>query len=398
MAKSRRGGFSDRPSANGLSGNERGCLMAANNAVDERYKVMVVAQSLRVGGAEAMIENLAYALLKEGCDVRVVVLQPGETIISERMHKRGVTLVMMNKKPGMDLRLIGRLANVMCEYGPDVIHSHLPILHYVVPAAKRAGISNLVHTIHNMASKETKSWLKGAYYGHLYRSGDVVPVALTDTTRDSLVNRYGISSHRVPIVANGIDLSLYRSERSYDAGDTLEIVHIGRFEEAKNHPFIVACARELKSRGVPARIHLYGVGSLMESIKNRVEGEGLAESVLFHGLTSDVPSALSEADAFIFPSLYEGMPMVIAEAMAAGLPIVASRNGGIPDMVEDGVSGVLLPLEVEDFANAISEIFASKELRMSLGSHARMRAEAFGSQAMARNYLEVYRDCRKEER
>lgn len=372
--------------------------MSDCNTLDRPYRVMLVAQSLRVGGAETMIENLAYALLKEGCDVCVVVLQPGETIISERMRKRGVMLTMMNKKPGMDLRLIGRLSKVMDEYQPDVIHSHLPILHYVVPAAKRAGISNLVHTIHNMASKETKSRLKGAYYGRFYRNGDVVPVALTETTKDSLVDRYGISPYRVPVVANGIDLSLYRFERSYEVGDALEIVHIGRFEEAKNHSFIVDCASALKSRGVSARIHLYGVGSLMEDIKSRVEDEELADLVLFHGLTSDVPSVLSEADAFIFPSLYEGMPMVIAEAMAAGLPIVASRNGGIPDMVEDGVSGILLPLEVEDFVGAISEISASKELRVRLGSRARVRAEAYGSRAMARGYLDVYKDRWREER
>ena len=72
--------------------------MSNRNTLDRPYRVMLIAQSLRVGGAETMIENLAYALLKEGCDVRVVVLQPGETIISERMRKRGATLTMMNKK------------------------------------------------------------------------------------------------------------------------------------------------------------------------------------------------------------------------------------------------------------------------------------------------------------
>ena len=368
--------------------------MPNRNTINAPYKVMIVAQSLRVGGAETMIESLTYALLKEGCDVLVVVLQPGETIISERMRKHGATLIMMNKKPGMDLNLIGRLSKVMDKYRPDVIHSHLPILHYVVPAAKRAGISNLVHTIHNMATKETKSRLKGAYYGRLYRNGDVVPVALTETTRDSLVDRYGISPYRVPVVANVIDLSQYRAERSYDVGNVLEIVHIGRFEEAKNHSFIVDCASALKSRGVSARIHLYGVGSLMKEIKSRVEDKNLADFVIFHGLTSDVPNVLLEADAFIFPSLYEGMPMVIAEAMAAGLPIVASKNGGIPDMIEDGVSGLLLSLEVEDFVSAISEISVNKELRAHLGTQARVRAEAYGSQAMARNYLNVYKNCR----
>ena len=121
----------------------------------EPYKVMLVVQSLRVGGAETMVENLAYALRSIGCAVCIVVLQPGETIITSRMRERGVAPIMMGKKPGMDLKLVSRLADVMRDFRPDVIHSHLPILHYVVPAAKQAGVSNMVHTLHNMASKET---------------------------------------------------------------------------------------------------------------------------------------------------------------------------------------------------------------------------------------------------
>ena len=364
--------------------------MSDYNSADRRYKVMLIIQSLRVGGAETMVENLAYALGDIGCVVCVVVLQPGETMITSRMQRRGVDLIMMDKKPGADLKLIGRLAKTMQDFRPDVVHSHLPILHYVAPAAKRAGINNLVHTLHNMASKETKSNLKAAYYGHLYRSGVVRPVALSEITAESVVERYKVLPESVAIVSNGIDLSLYGRKNGYGIKDTLEIAHIGRFEEAKNHVLIVECARILKERGVPARFHLYGVGSLLNEVKDRVDAFQLSDVVLFHGLTDNVPQALARADAFIFPSLYEGMPMVLAEAMASGLPIVASRAGGIPNMVEDGESALLCDLEASKFADALQELCSSELLRERLGTAALERSSDFGSEAMASSYYSVY--------
>ena len=123
---------------------------------------MLVAQSLRVGGAETMVENLAYALWRQGCTVAVVVLQPGETMITKRLRDNGVDLTILGKHRGLDLSVPGHLAAIMRGFVPDVVHSHLPILQYVVPAARKAGVSNLVHTVHSMAEKETSGKLKRA--------------------------------------------------------------------------------------------------------------------------------------------------------------------------------------------------------------------------------------------
>ena len=352
---------------------------------------MLVAQSLRVGGAETMVENLACALRRQGCAVAVVVLQPGETMITRRLRDNGVDLTILGKRRGLDLSVSGRLAEVMRGFAPDVVHSHLPILQYVVPAARKAGVSNLVHTVHNMAEKETSGKLKRALNRHYYRNGAVLPVALNEITKDSVEKLYGVEASRVAVVANGIDLDSFRPKGSYALHKPARVCHIGRFEEAKNHAAIVSAAELLKADGFDVSFDLYGIGSLMEDVRGAVEAKGLGDEFVFHGLTDNVPKALAEADIFVFPSLYEGMPMVLVEAMAAGLPIVASTAGGIPDMLEDGNNAFLCEPDGPSVTTAVERLLRDSELRKRLGESAWRHASDFSSDAMARAYLDVYR-------
>lgn len=352
---------------------------------------MLVAQSLRVGGAETMVENLAYALRRQGCAVVVVVLQPGETMITKRLRDNGIDLTILGKHRGPDLSASGRLAEAMLSFGPDAVHSHLPILQYVVPAARKAGVSNLVHTIHNMADKETSGKLKRALNRRYYRSGAVLPVALNEITKGSIEKFYGVEASHIAVVANGIDLEPFKPKCSYALHEPARICHIGRFEEAKNHAAIVSAAELLKADGFDVFFDLYGVGSLMEDVKGAVETRGVAGEFVFHGLTDNVPGALAAGDIFVFPSLYEGMPMVLAEAMAAGLPIVASAAGGIPDMLEDGKNALLCEPDGPSLAAAVERLLRDGETRKRIGEGARRHAADFSSDAMARAYLDVYK-------
>lgn len=352
---------------------------------------MLVIQSLRVGGAETMVENLSYALIRQGCVVLVVVLQPGETMLVNRMRKNGVDLVILGKRPGLDLSVSGRLAAIMRDFQPDVVHSHLPILQYVVPAARKARVNNLVHTVHNMADKETSSKLKRFINRRYYRRGRVLPVALSEVTKRSVEDVYGLDSSQVAIVANGIGLGAFEPKRDYSIHVPIRVCHIGRFEEAKNHAALVAAATQLKADGFDIVFDLYGIGSLMEEIKGAVSKGNLEEEFAFHGLTDNVPDALRKADLFVFPSVYEGMPMVLAEAMAAGLPIVAAAVGGIPDMLEDGENALLCKPDAVSIATAVERLLSDEGLRKSLGTAARKRAADFSSDAMARAYFDVYK-------
>ena len=358
---------------------------------DSGYRVMLVVQSLRVGGAETMVENLAYALRRKRCEVCIVVLQAGETIISERLRQREMSLTILGKRKGVDLSLISRLATEMSQFRPDVVHSHLPILHYVVPAADRAGVHNVVHTLHNIASMEVKSRTKAAYCGRCYKSGRVLPVALSEINRQSVIEKYGIGAERVPVIPNGIDLSIFQARNSYAIEGVPHIAHIARFESAKNHMLLVECAELLRERGKKIHFDLYGIGSLRENVEEAVIMRGLTPYFTFHGLTNDVPGALAQADMFVLPSKYEGMPMTIVEAMAAGMPIVASEVGGIPDMLEDGVSAVLRKPSAQDFADALENIISNEKQREALGREAAKHSSKFGSDLMAERYLATYR-------
>lgn len=354
------------------------------------YRVMLVVQSLRVGGAENMVENLAYALRDRGCVMEVVVLQSGETIISRRMRANGMDPFVIGKRPGPDLSAISRLAAAMREFRPDVVHSHLPILNYVVPAARRAGVENLVHTIHNVAQRETTSRLKVAYARKCYRRGTVRPVALSEINKRTVVEFYGIPADEVAVVTNGIDLAHFERKASYAIDGTAHVCHVGRFNEQKNHEAIVEAAALLKESGADVVFDLYGEGELMDSVREMASERGVADMLAFHGLTDDVPGAMAVADIFILPSLWEGIPMVIAEAMAAGLPIVASRVGGIPDMIEDGVDGILCEPTGASLAERIGRVLSDVRLRESLGTAARRESNQFSSDLMAERYLKVY--------
>jgi glycosyltransferase involved in cell wall biosynthesis len=354
------------------------------------YRVMLVVQSLRVGGAENMVENLAYALRDKGCTIEVVALQAGETIVSERLRVNGMAPVFIGKHRGPDLTVISRLSDEMKRFSPDVVHSHLPILHYVNPAAWRMHTMNRVHTIHSVAQKETGSRFKLAYAKYCYCKRLVRPVALSEINRQTVVDFYGIPSDYVAVVPNGVDLSRFTPKTSYAISGVPHICHVGRFQEAKNHAAIIEAASLLKRKGVSVVFDLYGEGGLMEAARAQVEDLGIADMVVFHGLTADVPRAMSAADIFVLPSLWEGIPMVIAEAMAAGLPIVASRVGGIPDMIADGTDGVLCEPNGASLAERIERLISDARLRASIGSAAREKSHLFSSSLMAERYLKVY--------
>lgn len=354
------------------------------------YRVMLVIQSLRVGGAENMVENLAYALRDRECVVKVVVLQSGETIISRRLRANDIDLVFIGKRPGPDLSTIAKLAILMRDFNPDVVHSHLPILNYVVPAARRAGVMNLVHTIHNVAQKETNIRLKVAYARRCYRHRFVRPVALSQINKNTVIEFYGIPAAEVQVVANGIDLSRFEPKSNYAIDGIAHVCHVGRFNEQKNHRAIIEAAALMRGRGIEVLFDLYGEGALMESVREAVSNAGVADMFIFHGLTDDVPGIMRAADVFILPSLWEGAPMVLAEAMATGLPIVASRVGGVPNMIEDGADGLLCEPTASSLAECLVRLLADKDLRQSMGISARYYSRQFSSDLMAGRYLKVY--------
>lgn len=352
-------------------------------------KILQVIPSLDVGGAETMCEGLSKLLQKLGQNVTVVSLYRMESPITLRLQQAGIRLVFLDKKPGLDLRCIPRLRKLIRAEKPDIIHVHLFALKYVGIAAMGLGIP-MVQTIHNVAEYDAEN--DKAINRFFYTRGNTMPVSLSREIQKTVVNFYGLSESETPVIYNGIDLTNCIPKENYALGDPVEIVHVGRFWEQKNHACMVRALAILKEQGRKVTLKCFGEGDLMEPTRVLARELGVEDRIQFCGLTDWVFPHLNSADLFILPSKFEGMPMTIIEAMGTGLPIIASDVGGVGDMITHGHNGMLIQPDPKELADTIIKLIDDDEFRSRIGANARSEAYRFSGETMAKRYLALYNE------
>ena len=352
-------------------------------------KILQVIPYFCFGGAETMCENLTYALTALGHQVTVVSLYNEQTPISRRMEEAGIRIRYLDKKLGLDLSMISKLAKIMGEEKPDVVHTHLDVIKYAVAAARLKGIRRCVHTVHNVAEKEAEGKLQKIINGTYFRLGWSVPVALSPEVRNSIMSFYGIDEKKVPVIYNGVDLSRCMMKENY-CTDGLRLLHIGRFNEQKDHKGLLDAFARIRKEIPDSCLELIGDGELLEETKHYAKELGLDTAVHFLGSQSNVYPYLNEADIFLLPSRYEGMPMTIIEAMGTGLPIVATAVGGVPDMLTHEESGLLVEHKPEAVAEAVIRLGRDEALRQKLGQKAKQESRRFSAEHMAACYCAAY--------
>ena len=352
-------------------------------------KVLQVMPNFSLAGAEIMCENLVYALTKRGVDVVVVSFYDQRSAITERLEASGIRLYYLGKNMGIDFSMIGKLKKIMQKEKPDVIHTHRYAMQYAVPAAILSGVKARVHTVHNIATKEFGK-AKRIVANWCYKHHNVCPVALSEIVKATVIEEYGIQNEKIPVVYNGIDLLKCNPKSIYMRSTPFRILHIGRFSEQKNHDMLLHAFAKFHEKHADSELLLLGDGELRPRIEELISDLGLSESVTLIGVQSDVCGFLHDADAFVLPSLYEGIPMTLIEAMGTALPIVATAVGGVPDMLKNGESAMLTSVDVDELVRAFSTLYGSEELRRKLGTAALAASNKFSADEMARKYLEIY--------
>ena len=354
-------------------------------------KVIQVMPEFALAGAEIMCETLVYEMQKNGVEVVVISLFDYHSPITERLEKNGLKIIYLNKKPGFDYSIIRKLVKIFKQEKPDVIHTHRYLTVYAIPAAILAGVKRRVHTVHNVAEKENGRW--GRFFNKwFFKINKVVPVALSPLVQESISKEYGIKKEKIPVVFNGIDLSKCLEKQDYTLGEKITILHIGRFMEQKNHTGLIEVFSMFHAKYPNSRLQLIGDGEKRESIEKIVKEKGLSDAVEFLGLQDNVYGYLHNADIFILPSLYEGIPITLIEAMGTGLPIVATDVGGIPDMLSDGESASLVSLNSEKITAALLSLAEDEGKRKNFGERARIDAIKFSAEIMAQKYLKIYQE------
>lgn len=354
-------------------------------------KIVQVMPEFLFGGAEIMCENLSVELKKLGHDVIVISLYSLDTPITKRLEGNGIKVIFLNKKSGLDISIILKLRKIFKSEKPDIIHTHRYVMEYVVPAAIGLHIRK-IHTLHSIASKENTKF--GRMLNHIFFNvNSVKPVALSKNVLKTVVEEYKLSENDIYIVYNGVNVDIKNRKESYHIDNKFKLVHVGRFAVAKNHKILLEAVLEMRTKGVDISLTLVGDGELKDEIYYYAEKNKMMDYVHFVGTTDNIYFYFENADAFILPSIYEGMPMTLIEAMGYGMPIIASNVGGIPNMIENDMNGILVEPTIDSICTGIQKmILGGDVIRKKYGENAILSSTRFTSERMVEEYIKIYED------
>ncbi len=358
--------------------------------------VLEVLPTLKRAGAERVAVSLATGLRAHGCDTHLVSLYdafPGG--FEEALGTAAVPVHHLSKRRGLDLRMVPRLRAIFAQTRPAIIHTHSYLLRYVLPAWQAWPGARIVHTVHNVALREV-DLLGRLIHRWAFHKG-VVPVAVGEEVADSFQQVYGRPV--ATTIPNGIELECasqpgqgqaWRQRHGFDQSDRLAVC-VARLEPQKNHTGLVEAFHQAFPANSSWRLLLIGDGSLRPQLESQIAALGLQQRVHLLGLQPEVAAVLAAADLFVLASQWEGAPLAIMEALAAGVPVVATSVGGLPNLVRHGEDGLLVPPDHPGaLAGAIRSLATDDARRQAMGHAASQHATRFGSEAMVAAYARLF--------
>jgi len=366
--------------------------------------VLQVIPAFTVGGAEWMAAHLAVHLPVDQFRRGVVSLHGARgSPIEEYLAHHSVPVYYINKRRGFDPTTWLRLYRLLRTLQPAIVHTHQTVGRYVYPACWAARQKIIVHTVHSLAPGEIHSRFWRRFQGWAYRRG-VLPVSIAQELTRTFVEEYG----RAPAaeIPNAIPTELYMPDAARRAEwrsqhavpqDALVYTCVAGLRPIKNHRLLLQAFAEAVQRLPDALLLLVGPPdrlnpSYAESLKALAQELGLEQCVRFLGNRADVPDILRASDVFVLSSDYEGNPLSVLEAMAAGLPVISTAVGGVPELVQDGATGLLVPAgDAHALAEAIVQMGRDPMRRAIMGDAARQTAlQRFDVRVMSRAYAALY--------
>jgi len=364
----------------------------------KKIKVVHIVPMLSPGGAERVAVHIVRGLNRRHYEPAVISFTGRLGCeLDYLLEDAGIEVRYLGKRPGFDHRMYYRLPPVLNELNPDIVHTHLHVFRYALPFLSLRKKASVLHTVHNLAEREIEPGLR--WLQRYALKNGVVPVAVAEEVADSLGRLYGIQRCRV--IPNGIPTDRYsrpqvarkewRVREGFNENDVL-FVCVARFSPQKNHSLLLNAFAQGPASDPNAHLVLAGEGTLQKRLEGQAKNLGIGRQVHFLGLRTDIPDVLGAMDVFALSSDFEGNPLSVMEAMAAGLPIASTAAGGVPDLFENGREGLIVqPGDVQGLSSAMTLLSSNRELRQFLGMAAARRArEKFDVSAMVHAYEELY--------
>lgn len=362
-----------------------------------RLRVVQVIPYLGFGGLERVAATLTAGLAPRVG--RVVVCSSGGGVFEELIERAGVPLEWIPRpkpaSPRRFLRAIPAIARVLRRERPDIVHAHNPAAAIACAIARtlaRQRQAAIVTTFHGGSAIPALRMPRAVRT--LALTSDIVVGVGPTTTRDLLDS--GLREDRVVTVANGVEVVIERSRaevRDEFGLDRAElVVNVGRYVEQKAQHVLIDAVALLAGDRPHLRALIVGEGDLEHALRERAAARGVDDVVRLTGPRRDAVDLTAAADVFVLSSAWEPLGLVVLEAMAAGVPVVATAAGGVTDLVRHEETGLLVPVgDAEALASAVARLLDDPSLaeRLTAAAHVLVR-ERFSVGAMVEGYLDVY--------
>jgi glycosyltransferase involved in cell wall biosynthesis len=362
-------------------------------------KILHLISSGGLYGAEAVILNLSHAL-NSGGDSSVLGVFGNSKNLNLQLHERalgeGITSTVIPCEGQVDRAAVAKIRNLVVESQIDIVHAHgFKADIYAYLALRNTRVS-LVSTCHTWYDNDPVVTLYGKLDRWILRKYAAI-VAVSDEVKDRLI-KADVAPDKVRIIKNGIDVQRFgEAAPSLRQGNGLTAAPlvglVGRLSREKGIEVFLQAASRVVEDIPDAQFVVVGEGPEYESLNSLIDQLKLRKNADLLGRRDDMPSVYRSFDIMVSSSHQEGLPMVVLEGMASGLPVVATSVGDVPHVIEQDVSGVLVaPGDSNSLAANVISLLRNPAERRRMGDAARRRIEEeFSTERMTSNYLDIYR-------
>jgi len=330
--------------------------------------VLHIMHHMKMGGVEHLVYDMTNAFSNLNIKTTICCLDGILGELGEELQKKGIKIIVLNRKPGFDLNLILSLSKIIKELAPDIIHAHqYTPWFYGITASILAKKKETIFSEHGRLYPD-RLRIKRVIYNRLILLPYTKIITVdSNHLKNALIKYEKIPAKRITILPNGIKLEPFsqvneknRIIKRKELGikeDEFAIGMIARLDPIKDHKSLILAFKKVYASHPNIKLFLAGKGPLYEDIKSLIEQLGLKDRVFLLGYYEDLYGLLSALDLYILSSHLESAPLGVMEAMAAGLPVIATNAGGTGEIILDGKDGFLVPPRDPDkMAEAIIKV------------------------------------------
>ena len=347
--------------------------------------------SLGTGGAERFAVDLARKIDRDKYDVIVVETRKHvEGAFYDILLNAGIRTENLAEKTF--LKMLKKQIAFLKTEKPDVVHTNIGSVLHMMISCKLCSIPTCIYTVHNEAKLLFgNSKIKKMLYQFAFSFFDFIPVAICPTVKKTILDEFKICSDKIPIVRNGVDIEKFCPCETKNNKNTIRIISVGTLYWIKNQELAINAICNLHRKGFNISLGIVGDGVDREKLDKMITDNKAEEYIRIYGRKKNVEDYLREADIYVSTSRTEGLPLSILEAMACGLPIVATKAGGVVDIVSNNINGYVVQNDnLTELEAALEELVKSETKRIEYGKESRRISEEWSLEACVKGYEELY--------